>query len=144
MVYLACFGNRSTQVRILPIRLKSRSGKYDYIILKMATLRVCGFESHSGYPDGGIGRRGPIFVLEILSIFASVAQLVEHLICNQEVVGSIPSGGSKNKKQTKMKTVIKGQFEGSRKYLRGHYEKKEDSITRLLKRIIKRTRKVKN
>ena len=45
---------------------KSRSGKYDYIILKMATLRVCGFESHSGYPDGGIGRRGKIFVLEIL------------------------------------------------------------------------------
>ena len=40
-----------------------------------------------------------------------------------------------------MKTVIKGQFEGSRKYLRGHDEKKEDSITRLLKRFIKRARK---
>ena len=27
-------------------------------------------------------------------LVASIAQLVEHLICNQEVVGSIPIGGS--------------------------------------------------
>lgn len=26
--------------------------------------------------------------------FATLAQLVEHLICNQAVVGSIPTGGS--------------------------------------------------
>jgi hypothetical protein len=27
------------------------------------------------------------------SLFATLAQLVEHLICNHEVVGSIPIGG---------------------------------------------------
>jgi hypothetical protein len=29
-------------------------------------------------------------------MIASIAQLVEQLICNQQVVGSSPAGGSKN------------------------------------------------
>ena len=30
---------------------------------------------------------------QLLSLLATLAQLVEHLICNHEVVGSIPIGG---------------------------------------------------
>ena len=37
-------------------------------------------------PEIGVG--SPSFVL-----YASIAQLVEQLICNQQVAGSIPAGG---------------------------------------------------
>ena len=32
-------------------------------------------------------------LVQLLSLLATLAQLVEHLICNHEVVGSIPIGG---------------------------------------------------
>ena len=41
-------------------------------------------------------RKGAIGSNPILSAYSSVAQLVEQLICNQQVAGSIPVGGSNN------------------------------------------------
>ena len=43
-------------------------------------------------------------------IFAGIAQLVEQLICNQQVVGSNPTAGS----------LVKRDFSESRKSLLGH------------------------
>ena len=41
-------------------------------------------------------RKGAIGSNPILSAYSFVAQLVEQLICNQQVAGSMPVGGSKN------------------------------------------------
>lgn len=42
------------------------------------------------------------------------------------------------------KTIVTGQFEGSKKYFRGHHEKKKDvTFTKVIKKILKRTGKVK-
>jgi hypothetical protein len=37
-----------------------------------------------------------------------------------------------------MKTVATGQFEGSRKFLRSHSDRKDDKVSRFIKKILKR------
>ncbi len=44
-------------------------------------LRLVGKDEHA---------RGPVFAVRDVLLLASVAQLAEQLICNQQVAGSIP------------------------------------------------------
>ena len=52
-------------------------GMVDAADLKSVSPWECGFKSHHPY-----------------QFFATLAQMVEHLTCNEDVVGSIPTGGS--------------------------------------------------
>ena len=53
-----------------------------------------GFDSRWGYTFGGVVYNQPMTARKEEQ-FASVAHLVEQLTCNQQVVGSSPTGSSK-------------------------------------------------
>ena len=56
------------------------------------------------------GRVDSVSHCSIFLINAALAQLVEHLICNQEVIGSIPIGGSNKNKELRVYLLIVTPF----------------------------------
>ena len=56
----------------------------------------------TGTPDSSMYYENMVMIVctsdAIFEIFASIAQLVERLTCNEQVVGSRPTGGSKRKR----------------------------------------------
>jgi hypothetical protein len=69
----------------------------------LAAFCCCGNRSHD-YTSG--------FSI-VLSLAASVAQLAEQLICNQQVVGSSPSAGSSLPRHRDVQITLDSQPEGS-------------------------------